>query len=78
MSRAPNNPFEPNHSQEDDAPPKAKSSPWLWGFATLGVLALVGGLVCCGGGDLLFNKAMDVVADEAKKELNASPVVREH
>ena len=81
MSRAPNNPFQPQPQPDTYAQnqqPKQAGNSCLWVFAIVGVLAVVGGLVCCGGGYFLFNAATDLVAEAAAQELKKNPVVKEH
>ncbi|TWU43117.1 hypothetical protein Q31b_21540 [Novipirellula aureliae] len=77
---APRNPqstFSSGQLPPHQLPPK-KSNPWLWVLGTLGVLTIVGGLVCCGGGYYLFQMAQGMIGDQIKNQVAEDPTIQEH
>ncbi len=84
MATAPNDPFQnPNASTgygtqdyDQQIQPKKKSNKGcLIGCGVAGVLGL---LVCCGGGGMLFWFAMSAYGEIVKAELQGNPVIVEH
>ncbi len=79
MSMAPNNPFEPQ--PQPNAPidqPKKKGSGWLWVFAIIGILGVIGAMVCCGGIYFAFQKGTGFLGEELQAKLDGNPVIEEH
>ncbi|NND97995.1 MAG: hypothetical protein HKN47_11765 [Pirellulaceae bacterium] len=81
MSMAPNNPFDnPQQDSLSQQPVKQKKggSVWVWIFAIVGVLGLVGVMVCCGGGYFAYRQGTAFLADEIKVKLDGNPVIEEN
>jgi hypothetical protein len=79
MSSDPNNPFQSDPEAPSDASaPRKGSKVWIWVLATLGVLALLGALVCCGGGYFAFQAGQSMLADAFKEQLQDTEVIRQH
>lgn len=75
-----NNPFESNPNAPgapygEPAPKKSNAKFWLLGCGITGVLGVV---VCCGGGALMTQFGLSVLAGEFQKQLDGNPVIVEH
>ena len=75
----PNSPFnDPSRGENFREPPRQKKSRiWLWVLATIGLLILLGVLVCCGGGYFAIRAGGDKVASDVKVQLRGNPVIQE-
>ena len=81
MSNNPNNPFDdnqPGQGYAQNVTPQKKSNVWLWVLGTIGVLGVVGALVCCGGGYFAYQAGTGMMAEIFKEQLSGNPVIEEH
>ena len=81
MSNNPNNPFDDNQQNQgysQGAPPQKSSKVWLWVLGTIGVLGVVGALVCCGGGYFAMKAGTGMLAEVFKQQLIGNPTIDEH
>lgn len=80
--RSPNNPFErpgdPSRQFNQDSPQQGQSRVWLWVLGTVGVLVVLGALVCCGGGYFVWQFGSEAVAQAMIEDLQGNPVIEEH
>ena len=77
----PNSPFnDPSRGEhfQQEPPRQRKSRIWLWVLLTIGLLVLLGVLVCCGGGYFAIRAGGDKVANDVKVQLRGNPVIQEH
>ena len=79
MSMSPNNPFENPQNDpiggQNPAPAKKSRKGCLIAFLIAGVLGV---LVCCGGGVMMMNFGLGVLAGEYERQLTDNPVIEEH
>ncbi len=76
MSQAPNNPFDTGNNQLGQTAQQG-SKTWVWVLGIIGVIFLVGALVCCGGVYYMWNQASGLVAETMVEEYGDDPVVVE-
>lgn len=79
MSMSPDNPFDnPNSPGYAQAPPPAKKSSAKFWLIGCGVTGLLGVFVCCGGGLLMTQFGMSMLAAQFQNQLEGNPVIVEH
>ncbi|MFG0263071.1 MAG: hypothetical protein ACF788_11820 [Novipirellula sp. JB048] len=79
MSMSPDNPFEPNPNSRfatQEGPPP-KNDVWKWVLGILAVLGLLGAVVCCGGGYVMYRMGKGMIAEQVKHELGVNPIIQE-
>lgn len=79
---SPDNPFDrPGHAPHQvggPSPQQPKSRVWLWVLGTVGVLVVLGAVVCCGGGYFAFQGVKGMLAQAVRDEVRGNPVIDEH
>ncbi|TWT79380.1 hypothetical protein CA13_07800 [Planctomycetes bacterium CA13] len=77
MSMNSDNPFQSSRNNTTEPQPK-KRNVWVWVLGTLGVLGVVGALVCCGGSYFMFQFGQNMMGDQIKKQVGDDPIIVEH
>ena len=82
MAQAPNNPFSNQNQYENSAPRQPGNNALMWVLGTMGVVFLLGVVVCCGGGYFAYTEIKGKIDQEITKEVDRQfsedPVFQEH